>query len=124
MTTLSAKDVRERPGEFFLVVRSARGHAHVPVDEFDGVLEGIGQSADTATRDRITALEQRLASLPPPVPALPSAGSDEDLMRIIQALVQKIDAMDAEISLLKGDLDAIKTCVVPASIEQIKGDAA
>lgn len=93
MTTLSANDVRERPGEFFIVARSARGHAHIPVDDFDTLLDGIWKSANTAV------------------------SSDEDMMRIIQALMQKIDAMDAEIAFLKASLEAINDVVVPASIE-------
>lgn len=64
MTTLSAKDVRERPGEFFIVARSARGHAHIPVDDFDTLLEGIGASAGASQSfpDGVLKLMQDVAT--------------------------------------------------------------
>lgn len=78
MTTLTAEDVRARPGEFVIVARSARGHAHISVDEFDRLLERIGQSAEIhSTSDDLMALRQICA----------------DQQRMIDAVRKDIDAI-------------------------------
>lgn len=102
MTTLSAEDVRRRPGEYFLVVRSANGHAHVPVDQFDALLESIGKSARDATDPTNT----------------------EELLRLLQMLAQKVDDQAQTISQLRQIVDAILNAPLPLDFSMTKENAA
>lgn len=102
MTTLSADDVRRRPGEYFLVVRSANGHAHVPIDQFDALLESIGKSARNVA----------------------DTSGTEEVLRLVQMMAQKVDDQAQTIAQLREIVDAILNAPLPLDFSMTKENAA
>jgi hypothetical protein len=111
MTTLTAKDVRARPGEFFIVVRSARGHAHLAIDDFDNILEGIGDADEI--KKRVEPSSQ------------PDSASYEDLLRMIQTIAHQVDMhatmianQAVAIEQQQSIIDAILNAKIPLDVKQ------